>query len=201
MPEIKFNDSSTTFHYYAWQEVGDITYKLSKKIRESGESFDRIVALATGGLTMAREMKDELGVKALSNIQVEFYEDIEKTKKTPIISQSLPVNIDGQRVLIFDDINDSGRTLKVAKKYLSLRGAKSVKTATLFQKPHTTLPSDFYVIDTECWVIFPDEKNESIVSLSKMWTTQGLVKIEIRKRLLEIGFTNEHIDDFCQNLC
>lgn len=201
MPEIKFDGEDTIFHYYSWQEIGDLTYKLAKQIRGKGESFDRIVALATGGLTMAREMKDELGVDTLSNIQVQFYEDIGKARSMPIISQSLPVNVKDEHILIFDDINDSGRTLQTADDYLMLRGAKSVKTATLFQKPQTNNPSDFYIVDTECWVIFPDEKNESISSLARMWSNQNISKSEIRSRLVDIGFNQEHIDDFCQDLC
>ena len=196
MTPVKFpQDDNITYHYYSWQELGNLTEKLAYQIIQQNLPIDRLVALATGGLTMSRALRDYLGLKKLASIQIEFYADIATRQSAPIITQSLPLNIDGENILIFDDINDTGRTLQAAKQYLSLRGAKQIYTATLFQKPHTTHPSDFFQQETTSWVIFPDEVKETITLLTQRWQP-NLSLEEIKDRLLQIGFTLEQIDMF-----
>ncbi len=197
MSPVKFpKDNNITYHYYSWQELGELTEKLALQILSRNLEIDRLVALATGGLTMSRALRDYLGIKKLSSIQIEFYTDIGQTNSAPVITQSLPINIDGEKVLIFDDINDTGRTLQTAKTYLKLRGATQLYTATLFQKPHTQHSSDFYQQEVNSWIIFPDEVRESITTLTRRWQQQGLNQSAINQRLLQIGFTQAQIDNF-----
>ncbi len=196
MNSVKFpQDDNITYHYYSWQELGDLTEKLAYQIIQKNPHINRLIALATGGLTMSRALRDYLGLKKISSLQVEFYTDIGKTSSAPIITQSLPINIDGENILIFDDINDTGRTLQAATQYLQLRGARQITTATLFQKPHTNHSSDFYQQKTTSWVIFPDEVRETIQLLSDRWRRQ-LSLNEIRQRLSKIGFTSTQLDMF-----
>ena len=196
MSQIKFpQDDNITYHYFSWQELGDLTEQLAYQILAKNLKLDRLIALATGGLTMSRALRDYLGLKKLSSLQVEFYTNISETNSAPVITQSLPINIDGENILIFDDINDSGRTLQAATRYLKLRGARQITTATLFQKPHTTFPSDFYQQETTSWVIFPDEVRETIQLLAARWRQQLSLE-EIRQRLAEIGFTSTQLDMF-----
>ncbi len=147
---------------------------------------------------MSRVLKDFLAVKKLSVMQVEFYTGIGKTRELPIITQSVPVSVEGEKILLFDDINDTGKTLKTAVSYLKLRGAKKIYTATIFQKPHTSFPSDFYAEKTSSWIIFPDEVREMIELLKKRWSKK-LSLAEIRKRLLEIGFNKRLVEKFTEN--
>ncbi len=196
MDPVKFpQDNNITYHYYSWQELGSLTEKLARQILQKNLKIDRLIALATGGLTMSRALRDYLGLKKLASIKIEFYSDIATRKPTPVITQSLPLNIDGENILIFDDINDTGRTLQAAKQYLSLRGARQIYTATLFQKPHTTHPSDFFQQETTSWIIFPDEVRETITLLARRWQ-QNLSPKEIKDRLSQIGFTSKQLDMF-----
>lgn len=196
MSPVKFpQDDDITYHYYSWQELGDLTEKLAHQILQKKLPIDRIVALATGGLTMSRALKDYLGVKKLSSIQVSFYTDIVTTKKLPVITQSLPINIDGEVILIFDDINDTGQTLQTAKQYLHLRGAKKIYSATLFQKPHTSNPSDFFQQETSSWIIFPDEVRETIELLVSRWRQQ-LSQKQLKDRFTQIGLPQSQIEMF-----
>lgn len=195
MKTINFKGENIEFYYCSWKELGDLTEKLSFKILDKGLEFDRIVALATGGLTTSRSLKDYLKVKKLSVMQVEFYKGIDERAEFPIITQSVPVSVEGEKILVFDDINDTGKTLKTAVAYLKLRGAKAIYTATIFQKPHTTFPSNFYVKEIKAWVIFPDEVRETIELLTKRWKGK-LSKSEIVNRLKKIGFKEDQIKRF-----
>lgn len=185
-----------TYELYTWKVFGEHVFSLSKKIVESGEEFDRIIALAKGGTAIVRPILDLCGIKELSSIQIEFYSGIGQTARTPVITQSLPVKIKNERVLIIDDVSDSGETLVLATQYIKQHGTTEVKTATLATKPWTKFTPDYAYYQTEAWLIFPWEIREHVVLLSAMWKQKGDSPEVIRQQLLTIGFEQEAIDIF-----
>lgn len=185
-----------SYEYYSWETLGIDIFSLCKQIIESGEEFDRVVALAKGGLAFSRSMVDFLNVPEVSSIQVQFYTGIEETDTTPVVIQSLPISIKNERVLIFDDLADSGETLEFALKYLQHYGPKSLKSATLFVKPHSTIRPDFYVKETSAWVIFPNEARETMNELTSMWQAKGDSIETIQQQLIDIGFPKDEVDFF-----
>src|SRR3989344_1379975 len=140
---------SQSFIVPTWEEMGELCFELSKKIIESGKEYDRIVALAKGGWTWARAISDYTAIKNVASIQYEFYADIYKTNKTPKLKQPLPISVEGEKLLVIDDVSDSGATLKVALDYLKKSKAQSISTATFFYKPWSSVTPDFYVYDTD----------------------------------------------------
>ncbi len=195
MDAVQFEgDAAISYHFYDWGEWGQMAYRLAAKILEKEQKFDRLVALATGGLTLSRAMRDYLNIPKLSSLSISFYTGIGQAGRTPVIRESLATDVEGERILIFDDINDSGSSLQAARKYLELRGAASITTATILQKPVTACPSDYYVDETSDWIIFPDEVRETIVALTQSWREKGVSAAEIDVRLLKIGFRDFHLD-------
>lgn len=184
------------YEFYPWETLGKDIFKLSQSILSSKPHYDRIIALAKGGLTFSRSLVDYLKVENVSSIQIEFYTGIGKTAKTPLITQSLPVSIKNEDILIFDDIVDRGDTLALAIEYLKYHGAKSITTATLIQKPWTKHKADFVARDSEAWVIFPNEVRETIETLTELWLDDGDQINQIKSQLLEIGFTKDEVDLF-----
>lgn len=187
---------NTDYEFYTWQQLGEDIFSLSEKILHDNMQFDRIVALAKGGLTFSRSVVDYLHIPNISSIQIEFYSGINETQKTPVITQSLPVSIKNERVLIFDDIADSGETLALAKKYLQYHGAKSLHTATLFTKPQSIITPDYFVHQTTSWVIFPNEVRETVELLSKKWQDISDSPEQIRQQLVQIGFPEREVSTF-----
>ncbi len=190
--------NSNTFHdqayeYLDWQQLGDDVFKLAKDVLESGKKFDRLVALAKGGLTYSRSMVDYLAIPEVSTIQIEFYTGIAETAKTPVITQSMPVSVRDEDILVFDDIADSGETLEVATNYLKYHGVKSISTAVLVSKPWTKIKPDFAARTSEAWVIFPNEARETIATLVSMWQKKGDSATEIHSQLLKIGFSEAEV--------
>lgn len=182
-----------TYEFYPWELLGQDIFELAKKIHTADKKFDRIVALAKGGLTFSRSLVDYLGVDALSSIQIEFYTNIGTTAKTPVITQSLPVSIRDEHILIFDDILDTGETMKLAQEYLHYHGAASITTAVLIEKPWSTVPVDFSARESEAWVIFPNEVRETISSLVSIWKKAGDSSEKITNQLHEIGFSKPEV--------
>ena len=184
------------YEYHSWEMLGEEIFELAKNILSSGQEFDRVIALAKGGLTFSRSLVDYLHVKEISTFQIEFYTGIGVTNKTPVITQNLPVSIRNEKVLVFDDIVDKGDTITLALEYLKYHGVKKITSATLVTKPWSTIKPDFTVRSTKAWVIFPNESRETIQLLNDMWREQGDTPDQIKQQLLEIGLPKAEVEFF-----
>lgn len=185
-----------TYEYLSWDSLGKEIFSLAKQICVSNMEFDRVIALAKGGLTFSRSLVDYLHIKEISSIQIEFYTGIGTSNKTPVITQSLPVSIRNENILIFDDIIDKGETMRLATEYLQYHGAKKLTTCALFRKPWANFTADFVARQTDAWIIFPNESRETIQLLSEMWQEKGDAAEKIHKQLLEIGFPKDEVEFF-----
>lgn len=182
-----------TYEYYPWAQLGEDIFSMAQEILKSGKKFDRLVALAKGGLTFSRSLVDYLAIPEVSSLQIEFYTGVGETAKTPVITQSLPVTVRNEHILLFDDIVDSGETLKLAVQYLGYHGAASITTSALVSKPWTKYPANFSARSTKAWIVFPNETRETIQILVKMWQEKGDSPEVIEKQLLEIGFSQAEV--------
>jgi hypothetical protein len=126
-----------------------------------------IVGISRGGLVPARILSDILDVKRVGVLGVSFYKAIGRPDKAPLISQELTMDLKGKRVLVVDDIADSGRSLAVAKEYILKRGAKEARTATIHYKPGSAPKPDYFVVTTTAWVVYPWEQHEMERELEK----------------------------------
>lgn len=177
----------------SWDDMGKICFSLAQQILSKNYRIDRLVALVKGGLTWSRTLLDYLDIENLSAFQVRFYRDIAKTKKCPVIVQSLPVVVEGENLLLFDDVVDSGETLKIGREYLYMCGAKKVYSASLYIKNWAKIKPDFYSKETGAWIIFPHEIRETIIYLSESWKQKGLKISQIENRLNTLGIPKEQI--------
>lgn len=191
MKTVTFHEQE--YEYYDWQVVGDFIFELAKQIIKSEIKFDRVIALAKGGITFSKALSDLANIPDVSTMQIEFYTGIGETAKTPVITQSLPVSIRSERILIVDDVVDTGETLELAIKYLQYHGAASIHSASLAAKPWAKQQPDFSVRQTEAWVIFPHEIREMIGILEKLWASKGDDGAKITAQLLEIGIPESEV--------
>lgn len=178
-----------------WEQMGEYTFRLAKEILDSGEKFDRVVALAKGGWTWARTLMDYLGIDEISSVRFKSYQGINEASE-PQLVQPLTDSIHGQNILLFDEVIDTGITIKRASEYLKLMGAKKITTASLCYKPHSCIEPTFYAFDTMAWVIFPHEIRETIEALYPKWKKIGIKDEDIRKRLDKIGIPDAQVKYF-----
>ena len=78
----------------------------------------------------------------------------------PEVTQPLSVDIKGKKILIVDDISDSGKSLKLAEEHVSSRNPAEIKTATIHYKPGSIFTPDFFMFRTEAWIVYPWEREE-----------------------------------------
>ncbi len=149
-----------------WGKIEGMCRALAKKV--SAFKPDWIVGVSRGGLVPARLLSDYLDNSNVSIIRIEFYKTIGETRDFPTISQPLQVDVKGKRVLIVDDVADTGRSLAVAKEHIKRAGASEVKIAVLHQKPKSIVRPDFYIGTTGAWIIYPWEKEETKREMKKL---------------------------------
>ncbi|MEB2836585.1 MAG: phosphoribosyltransferase family protein [Desulfurococcales archaeon] len=144
----------------SWSDVEELSYRVAEKIVRDGREVDVIVGVLRGGVIPARIIADVLGVPDLETVEVKLYERAGVRGKRPYIRRPLIGNINDKKVLVVDDISDSGLTLETVVNFLSLYGPRSLVTATLYIKPWTKFVPDYYAASTDKWVVFPWEKKE-----------------------------------------
>ncbi|MGF3056930.1 phosphoribosyltransferase [Microbacterium sp. YY-01] len=146
-----------------WDGFGAATRDLARTIVDSGFQPEVVVAIARGGLLPAGAIAYGLGAKNCGAINVEFYTGIGTVLDAPeVLPPELDMNyLDGRRVLLVDDVADSGRTLALAVKLLADKGA-NVRSVTIYTKPTTVIQPDYSWKHTDLWINFP-------------WSYQGTV--------------------------
>lgn len=139
-----------------WQGFGLATRALSRNIAASGFAPEVVVAIARGGLLPAGAIAYGLGVKNCGAINVEFYTGIGTVRDRPeVLPPELDMSyLDGRRVLLIDDVADSGRTLDLAVRLLRDRGA-DIRSAVIYTKPTTIVQPDWSWKQTALWIDFP----------------------------------------------
>ena len=182
-----------------WNQIYDMLLCQAQKIQASSCKPDVLVGVARGGLVPARILVDLLETPRLASIQVEFYVDIAQTKKEPMLKQALTVQVEGKKVLLVDDIADTGTSLKFAQTYLQTQGATEIKTATLYYKPPSIVKPDFYEKQTSRWVIFPWDIKETLRNIIQKQTGKRQSSREIAK-LVKAGLPKQLIDSLIKDM-
>lgn len=150
-----------------WDQVYDMLVDLAGQVKESGFRPEVIVGVSRGGWPPARVMSDLLENQNLANMKVVFYKGIGARNKRPIITQPATSAVKGRRVLVVDDVSDTGHSLRVVSTHLLRKGATELKVCTLYLKPKSIFVPDFYSRKTGKWVIFPWERFEAVTLLTK----------------------------------
>jgi len=196
---ISFKNEEISYTAPMWEEMGKYCFLLAQKVIKSDKKFDRLVTMAKGGWTWSRTMSDYLNIDKVGSIQVQMYRDYVQKKRRPVLLQALPVSVKDERVLIFDDVSDTGETLAFTRKYLKMSGAKKTTVATLFFKPWSQVKPDFYMCQTKAWVIFPHEVRESIQNIGGPWLKKGISKKEVLSRFVKIGLPQDQVEYFLKS--
>lgn len=178
---------STQFEVLSWDFTYQLLIELAEKIRKSNYRPDLILGISRGGWPPARVISDFLENPNIANIKVEFYTDISKMSKEPIITQTISTPVEGKSILLVDDVADTGKTLKLVYNKLIENNAKDIKVATLYYKPKSIFKPDFFMMNTKAWVVFPWERYETIKSLGSEMIKEGKHLDEVEVELVKIG--------------
>jgi hypoxanthine phosphoribosyltransferase len=139
-----------------WADLGDGARELAEQLHADGYQPDVVLAIARGGLLVAGALSYALGLKNTYTMNVEFYTGIDERLPAPMILPPVPelVDLREARLLIADDVADTGRTIALVKEFCAGKVAE-VRTAVLYSKPQSVLECDYVWRRTDRWIVFP----------------------------------------------
>ena len=140
--------------YVSWNDYHHAIERLALKVHESGFRFNQIICLARGGLrvgdVLSRIFNRPLGVLATQS----YFSDASKTAdiqgELTIGQHMAKVNERlGDRVLLVDDLVDSGKTMQEVMEHLRQRypGIIEVRSAVIWKKGCSVFTPDYWADD------------------------------------------------------
>jgi hypoxanthine phosphoribosyltransferase len=150
--------------HLTWTQIEDLAIRLADQLPTT---YDVMLVITRGGMVPACIISERLNLRNILVAAVMFYSDRERTLDKPIFLQ-FPADplLNGRRVLIVDDVWDSGRTI-VAVRERVLDAGGQPDTAVLHFKPTRTkypeLRPDYYIDETDAWIVYPWDVGENVL--------------------------------------
>jgi len=140
----------------SWAELGVASRELAARIADDGYEPDLILGIARGGLLVAGALSYSLDVKNSFTMNVEFYTGVDERLPVPMLLPPVPplVDLHDARMLIADDVADTGQTLALVKGFCAGQVGE-VRTAVLYEKPRSIVRCEYVWRRTELWIDFP----------------------------------------------
>ncbi len=169
----------------SWGRFHALARRLARRIHAAGYRPDIIVAIGRGGYMPARILSDFLDVLDLASFKIEHYHATRKGRQA-IVRHPLSCELGGRRVLLVDDVTDSGDTFSVALEHLAAHGPPlETRTAVLHHKVVSPYVPDFYAqkMVKWRWIIYPWAVAEDVSSFIRAMSPRPTDMAEIEHRL------------------
>ena len=149
-------DMSPDREVLTWEGFGSASRELAQMVADDGYRPELILSIARGGLFVAGALGYALNVKNLHVMNVEYYTGINERLDLPVMLPPVPKPgmLQGARVLITDDVADTGATLRFVYDFVQEYVA-DVRCAVVFEKPHSTVKCEYVWKRTDRWINFP----------------------------------------------
>ncbi len=138
-------------YYYSYEEFRDDMHELKDKVTDF--SPDTLLSIARGGVLPGLFLAHAMDTNRLFTLNAIHYDDTKKLDSMEIFN--LPDLSSAKKVLVVDDIVDSGDTVSAVLKLL--RGNYpdiEFKLASIFYKPSASIQPDFSVREADRWIDF-----------------------------------------------
>jgi xanthine phosphoribosyltransferase len=139
----------------SWDQFHRDSRALAWRLHEAGP-FDAIVAITRGGLVPAAIVARELNVRLIETVCVASYHDYKNQGELTLLKGVAPavaaLHAQDKRVLIVDDLVDTGKTARVVRDLLP-----GAHFATVYAKPLGRPLVDTFIteVSQDTWIYFP----------------------------------------------
>lgn len=153
--------------YIPWSRAIRMCYKLAELVLESGLEFDALVTISRGGLIPGRVVSDVLNIDEFYTIRAKLWGVYGKLYDKPMVKIYEQIDVLNKRVLVIDEVVDSGLTMINIVNILNQYGAKLVKTGVLHYKLTSIHKPDYYVEEIKewVWIFYPWSLSETLYGL------------------------------------
>lgn len=138
--------------YYGYDKFEVDIKKISKDIKDNFDP-DAVVGIARGGLTMAHFISIALKLRSCFSLNSIHYDDTIKLDTIKLFN--IPDLSGYKKVLLVDDIVDSGDTMHAIKENLSAKFPDiEFRVATMFYKDSAKFMPNFKIHKADDWIVF-----------------------------------------------
>lgn len=192
--------SEIEFEVPTWTEIYHMLLNLAEEVQKDGFQPDIIVGVSRGGWPPARVLSDLLDNPNLANVKAEFYLGVAETKEKPTLTQPVSMCVEDKKVLVVDEVADTGKSLKLVKQHILQEGGCEVRIATVYCKPWSIIKPDYCGEETDRWIVFPWEIKETVRKIvQKCDEEEGCVEEETEK-MVEAGACQKLVHRFLEEI-
>jgi hypoxanthine phosphoribosyltransferase len=148
-----------------WEDSYEMARALAGMVKEDCYAPDLVIAIGRGGYVPARVVCDFLLQDMLTSFKMEHWGSAAKEKPEVRVRFPLAVEIRDQKVLVVDDVTDTGETLQHAIGYIRGLSPREVRTAVLQYKSGSVFRPDYFAREEPewRWIIYPWAVHEDVV--------------------------------------
>ncbi len=154
-----------------WAEIERWADEVARKVRAGEAVPETIVGLTRGGWVPARLLCDRLGVRRLVSLRAQHWGVTATRDGTAQLTEGLSGPVRGERVLVVDDITDTGESLALALQHVRSVAPARVETAALLHIAHSKFVPTYYAEEIPrsawVWVVFPWNYWEDVAALAQ----------------------------------
>lgn len=189
-----------------WSSIHDCVNNIASSVKSDNFVPDYVIAIARGGVVPARLVCDELHLKNFISIKASHWGITASKDGKAVLNHGTTVDLKGKKLLLVDDITDTGESMRICKEYLEGLNPRVVKTAALYHLKGSKFTPDYYGFKHDwAWMIWPWNYKEDMVNLTKKLIEKGLsepgelVEKFMEEYKIQIGLTDvknvlSHID-------
>jgi len=183
----------------SWDYLHKSCKEIVKKMKKDKFIPDIVVALSRGGFVPARNICDMLILKDLVSIKVDHWGITASMDGKANIRYPLKVDLTGKKVLVVDDITDSGESMIVSLDFIKSLNPKEIRTATALHIKTSKFKPNYYGEEIDWkWVVFPWNYVEDMCNIMPKILDEKKIKSmnEIRndlKRNFKIDISEEDV--------
>ena len=163
-PEVDKTPRPEKIFPVSWDQFHRDSRALAWRLHEAGP-FEAIVCITRGGLVPAAIVARELNVRMIETVCVVSYRDYKNQSDLSVLKGIAPevaaLHANGKRVLIVDDLVDTGKTARVVRDLLP-----DAHFATVYAKPMGRPLVDTYIteVSQDTWILFPWDTEPQFVA-------------------------------------
>ncbi|MCL4308435.1 MAG: phosphoribosyltransferase [Candidatus Thermoplasmatota archaeon] len=154
-----------------WEDVDRWADRVGEQILAAGRRPDTIVGLTRGGWVPARLLADRLGVKRVYSLRAQHWGVTATPSGKAEVTEGPSGPVEGQQVLVVDDITDTGESLELALARVREGRPARAETAAFLHISHSKFRPDYFgeeiPKESWVWVVFPWNYWEDLASLAE----------------------------------
>jgi uncharacterized protein len=170
-----------------WSDVDRWADRLAERVRSADAVPETIVALTRGGWVPSRLLSDRLGVRRLVSLRAQHWGVTATPDGKAKLTEGLSGPVEGQKVLVVDDITDTGESLTLATAHVAAQHPSRLETAACLHIAHSKFVPTYYAEEIPrsgwVWVVFPWNYWEDVASLAQRAAEYGKGLAQVRETL------------------